>query len=177
MKHSDVDVVFETSEIAAKVRSLGKELETSFAGEPLLLSLLSESMPFVADLVRAIEIPLRYELLKVDSTAKPGATEILDIQYPMPFEFHGADVLLLRDLSTSGVIESYLVPQLARHGASRVRVAALIDLPDRRTTEFSPDFRLFTLPGDVGTLVGYGLKHGGRFGNLPFIGQIKRANA
>jgi len=167
-----VELIQDATTIRTKVRGLGAELNSAVSDELLVISLLNESVVFVADLVRAIQSPVRFEFIQVDVSRQRESNEIMTIEYPIPFELAGSDLLLVRDLTTSGVIESYLVQQFQQLGARRVRVVSLIDLPERRTTEFESDHRLFTRTGDVGTLVGYGLKHAGRFGNLPYIGQL-----
>ena len=167
---SETKILFGSDEVQSAVHRLAAELEENLEGESLLISLLNESVLFIADLVRAMERSIRYEFIHVGYSGDDG--EILNIQYPMPIDLEGADVILVRDLATTGVIESYLVPQLLQHGARRVRVAALLDVPDRRTTDFATDFQAFTAPADAGTLVGYGMKHEGRYGNLPHIAQL-----
>ncbi len=169
---SETTILYDTEEVQAAVRRLGSELDENLGEEPLLISLLNESVLFIADLVRSIERPIRYEFIQVGYSADDTDGEILNIEYPMPIDLNGADVILVRDLATTGVIESYLVPQFLQHGARRVRVAALLDVPDRRTTDFETDFRALTAPADTGTLVGYGMKHEGRHGNKGHISQL-----
>jgi hypoxanthine phosphoribosyltransferase len=171
-KEPAIELLFDADTIQRGVRELGDELHDEVSEDLLLVSLLSESVVFVADLVRAIQSPVRFEFIQVDVSPRGEAGEIMQIEYPIPFELEGSDLLLVRDLTTSGVIEGYLVQQFLQLGARRVRVVSLLDLPERRTTDFEPDYRLLTRTGEVGTLVGYGLKHGGRFGNLPYIGQL-----
>jgi hypoxanthine-guanine phosphoribosyltransferase len=83
----------------------------------------------------------------------------------------GAHLLLVRDITTTGVIENYLTAQLLQRGAATVRVVTLVDFREERTTDFNPDYIGFTPPRG-GQLIGYGIKDQGRFGNLPFIGQL-----
>ncbi|MCH9649512.1 MAG: hypoxanthine phosphoribosyltransferase [Deltaproteobacteria bacterium] len=168
----EIEVLFDAESIQERVEDLGRTLEKDMEGEPLFVSLLSGSVPFVADLVRAFNSPLRYEFIQVGYAPNEDDAEILDIQYPVAFEVSGRDLLLVRDVTTSGVIESYLVSQFLQLGAKRVLVASLVDVPERRTTDFEADFHLFSTTSDARTLVGYGLKHEGLHGNLPFIGQL-----
>ena len=169
---SEATILYETEDIQAAVRRLASELDDNLGQEPLLISVLNESILFLADLVRSVERPIRYEFIQVVYSAEGDDEEILKIQYPIPFDLEGADVILVRDLSTTGVIESYLAPQFLEHGARRVRVAALLDIPERRTTDFETDFRALSAPPGTGTVVGYGMKHEGRHGNLPHIAQL-----
>ena len=79
---------------------------------------------------------------------------------------------MLKDVVTSGVTEPYLEQQLRDHGAREVRFAALIDIPDERKTDFQVGYAAFRT-GRQGLLVGYGLKHLGRYGNLSHVGRVR----
>jgi len=78
---------------------------------------------------------------------------------------------VVKDVIASGVTETYLLEQFLEKGASRVRFATLIDLEDERKTDLDEVYKAFTIKRS-GPLVGYGLKYRGRYGNLPYVGQI-----
>jgi hypoxanthine phosphoribosyltransferase len=171
-----VEIVFDTQEIESAVLSLGRRLRDDFAGhDPLLLSLLGGSVIFLADLVRAYEDPVRYEFVDVGYTHSRGApsypdSELLAIHYPIPVDLAGQQVLVVKDVVSSGVTETYLAGQFRDKGADSVRFVALIDLPEERKTELDVDYHAFS-PERSAPLVGYGLKHDGRYGNLPYVGR------
>ncbi|MCB1058495.1 MAG: hypothetical protein KDD11_23575 [Acidobacteria bacterium] len=158
--------------IAARVAKAAKMVETTSGDDVLVVSLLSGSMHFLVDLLRALGGDPRYELIHVEIEQQDGEEGLRALHYPIPFQVEGADIVLLRDVTTTGVIETYLEQQLLQHGAERVRTISLVDVPTRRTTDYDSAFSLFSAPAEVTRLVGYGLKREGRFGNLPFIGQI-----
>jgi hypoxanthine phosphoribosyltransferase len=201
-----IEPLFDAAALRASVAELGARLTLDFGGprpiadfigdaahaanaaglaegggdEPLLLAILGGSLIFLADLVRAIDRPVRFELMQVgysEGSAEPEsgtpreAEGIRNIHYPIPVEIAERRVVVLKDVVASGVIEVYLAEQLRQHGAREVRFAALIDIPDARKTGFTVDYRAFTTWRD-GILVGYGLKHEGRYGNLPYIGRL-----
>jgi hypoxanthine phosphoribosyltransferase len=173
-----VETLFEAAALRGSVAQLAGQMTADFgppeSPEPLLLAILGGSLIFLADLVRAIDRPVRYELIQVGySEGSPIEDEekVQNIHYPIPVVIAGQSVVVLKDVVASGVIEVYLGEQLREHGAREVRFAALIDLPDQRTTDFSVDYSAFTTKRE-GTLVGYGLKHEGRYGNLPYIGRL-----
>jgi hypoxanthine phosphoribosyltransferase len=176
-----IQPLYSPEELRQSLEQLGSRLSASFgAEEPLLICLLGGSLIFLADLVRAIDRPLRYELVQVGYSdhaepATSAATEgdaVLDIRYPFPVEIEGQEILVVKDVVSSGVIETYLEQQLRAKGARAVRFVALLDLPGERKTAFAVADRAFTTERQ-GTFVGYGLKHEGRFGNLPYIGRIE----
>jgi hypoxanthine phosphoribosyltransferase len=169
-----VEPLYEAETLRGRVAELGRRVgEEAGREDPLLLALLGGSLIFFADLVRAIDRPVRYELIHVDYSGGSGeeASEVLRIQYPIPIELEGRSVLLVKDVVTSGVIESYLDQQLRERGAHDVRVVALIDKPAERKTALTVDYLAFSTDRS-GTLVGYGLKHEGRYGNLPYVGLL-----
>ena len=131
--------------------------------------LLEGSLVFLSDLVRAIPAPVRFELIQVHSGEDSG---VIRIEYPIPVDIAGQSVVVVKDVVASGVTEPYLGQQLRDHGARQVRFATLIDLPDERKTDFQPDYAAFST-SRRGVLVGYGLKHMGRYGNLPGVGRVR----
>jgi|GEM_PF-286684 len=183
-----IEILFEEAEVRASVASLGRRIAAELGPEdPLLIALLGGSVIFLADLVRAIEQPVRYGLIDVAYRAdrpEPAhlpdaaegaegeeAAEVMRIEYPIPIEIGGQSVLVLKDVVSSGITEPYLEQQLRDHGAREVRFAALIDMPDERKTAFNLQYSALTTHRR-GLLVGYGLKHEGRFGNLPYVGRL-----
>ena len=168
-----IKVLFDARAIAARVQALGQRLQREVAHEdPLVVSLLGGSVIFLADLIRSISTPIRYEFIQVEySSHAEGEEEVTDIHYPLPLDVAGQSVLVLKDVVSSAVIETYLANQLAQRGARRVRFVALVDLPKERKTHCQVDYGVFTTERS-GRLVGYGMKHLGRYGNLPYIGYL-----
>jgi len=182
-----IEILFEVAAVRDSVNALGRRIADELGPEdPLLIALLGGSVIFLADLVRAIEQPVRYEFIDVAYRADRAATasveegeepaEVLRIEYPIPIEIGGQSVLVLKDVVSSGVTEPYLEQQLRDHGAKEVRFAALIDMPDERKTAFDLHYSALTTHRK-GLLVGYGLKHEGRFGNLPYVGRLGEGTA
>jgi hypoxanthine phosphoribosyltransferase len=177
-KHSQpaLEPLFDAATVHDSVAALGRQITAELGGEdPLLVALLGGSVIFLADLVRAIELPVRYELIDVAYQVDPGAGEegdgVVSIHYPIPIDIVGQCVVVLKDVVSSAVTEPYLEQQLRDHGAREVRFAALIDLPEERKTAFDLRYRALT-SSRRGILVGYGLKHLGRYGNLPYVGRL-----
>ncbi len=172
-----VKSLFDAHSLSASVLALGRRVGTELGDEdPLVIALLGESVIFFADLVRAIRWPVRFEMIHVEYSQSaagepPARTPVLDIHYPMPIEIAGQRVVLVKDVVESGITEPYLDQQLRDRGARAVKLVALIDMPDERKTSFEVDYHAFQTSRQ-GVLVGYGLKHGGRYGNLPFIGRL-----
>lgn len=126
---------------------------------------------FLADLLRSIEGPVRYEFIDVlREQADSGSADALEIDFLTHFDMRGKNVFVLKDVVTSGVIENYLLTQLRAKDPGSLKLVALLDRPDLRTALFDVDYRAFV--GSAGVYVGYGLEYGGRHGNLPFIAVV-----
>jgi hypoxanthine phosphoribosyltransferase len=173
-----LETLFDAESVRAHVQDLGRRIGEEMEEDTLLIALLGGSVIFLADLVRAIEKPVRFEFIQA-GTGPAGETSVengvVEIRYPLPLDLAGQNVLVLKDVVTSGVTEPYLEQQLRDHGARNVRFAALIDIPDERKTDFQVGYAAFQT-GRQGMLVGYGLKHDGLYGNLPYVARIQGAS-
>lgn len=176
MSQPHLEPLFDAETVRAHVQELGRRIEGEMEEDTLLIALLGGSVIFLADLVRAIERPVRFEFIQAGTgPADPAEPGVVEIRYPLPLDLAGQSVLVLKDVVTSGVTEPYLEQQLRDHGAREVRFAALIDIPDERKTDFQVGYAAFQT-GRQGLLVGYGLKHDGLYGNLPYVARIQGAS-
>ena len=161
---------YDAQTIQDKVAELGRRIEEDLGdSDPWIIPIVGGSVLFLADLIRAIQQPVRFDFVQVQYSASAHDGDVLEIHYPISLEVADQNLVIIKDISVSGVIETYLKSQFKQRGANEVRFATLIDVPEERTTDFEPDYRLFTAERR-GMFVGYGLKHQGRYGNLPYIG-------
>jgi hypoxanthine phosphoribosyltransferase len=171
MSAARIEPLYSAETVQERVRALARRLQGDIGGEdPLVVALLGGSVIFLADLLRGLSSPLRFEFIHVEYGQPQSDEDMLDIHYPVPLAVAGESLLLVKDVVSTGVIESYLASQLRERGARAVRFAAVIDLPAERKTGFTLDYGVFTAERQ-GAFVGYGLKHEGRYGGLPYIGR------
>ena len=97
--------------------------------------------------------------------------EIVDFHFVTRFDAKGADLVVLKDVVRTGVVETYLLNQLREEGPRSIRLACLVDRPQERKSSLLTDYVLF--PSEEGVLVGYGMEYRGEGGNLPFIAQVR----
>jgi len=170
----DIRPLFDADIIQEKVSELGRRLGRDLGGaDPWIISIVGGSVPVLADPTRAIEQPVRFDFIQVQYSVSSHEGDLLEIHYPISLNVEDQSLVILKDVVVSGVIENYLSSQFLERGARQVQFAGLIDIPDQRKTDFQPDYSLFQTERQ-GTFVGYGLKHQGRFGNLPFIGLVEK---
>jgi hypoxanthine phosphoribosyltransferase len=174
--YSDVAQVLITEEqIRDKVRDLGRQISTDYASTSVtLVSVLKGSLPFMADLMRQIEIPLQIDLMEVSSYG--GATTetsgLVRILKDLSSSIEGKDVLIVEDIIDTGLTLNYLLRYLRGKNPRSLRICALLDKPTRRLVEIPIDYLGFTIPDEF--VVGYGLDFGEIYRNLPFIGVLRR---
>lgn len=153
---------------------LGSQLSTDYAGHDLVLvSVLKGALPFMADLMRAMTIPVQIDLMEVSSyggtaTETSGLVRILK---DLSSSIDGKDVLIVEDIIDTGLTLNYLLRYLRGKNPRTLRICALLDKPARRLVEIDIDYRGFTIPDQF--VVGYGLDYGEFYRNLPFIGVLK----
>ncbi|MEP7158294.1 MAG: hypoxanthine phosphoribosyltransferase [Chloroflexota bacterium] len=173
---SDIgDVLITEEQLRTKVRELGAMISADYADRAVtLVSVLKGSLPFMADLMRAIEIPVQIDLMEVSSyggasTESSGLVRILkDLSSPIA----GKDVLIVEDIIDTGLTLNYLLRYLRGKSPASLRICALLDKPARRLVEIPIDYTGFTIPDEF--VVGYGLDFGEYYRNLPFIGVLRR---
>lgn len=155
-------------EIAKRVAALGERISSEYEGRDLVLvGILKGSAIFLADLLRAIRTPVRFELVNVTRQGAPHG-EVIELSYATHVHLQGAHALILKDICHSGVTENYLITHLAQQHPASLEVAALVNKPRLRRVALEPKFvALEELP--EGRLVGYGMEFQGRWGNLPGI--------
>jgi hypoxanthine phosphoribosyltransferase len=172
---SDVAEVLLTEEqIEAKVTEMGRQISADYAGRELtLVSVLKGSLPFMADLMRRISLPLRIDLMEVSSyggtsTESSGLVRILkDLSAPI----EGRDVLLVEDIIDTGLTLNYLLRYLKGKNPRSIKVCSLLDKPARRLVEIPLDYVGFEIPDAF--VVGYGLDFGEVYRNLRFVGVLR----
>ena len=168
------EVVVSEAEIATKVAELGARISADYAGRPVtLVSVLKGSLPFMADLMRAIELPLRIDLMEVSSyggnvTESSGLVRILK---DLSASIEGEDVLIVEDIIDTGLTLNYLIRYLRGKAPATLRICTLLDKPARRLVEIPVDYVGFTIPDQF--VVGYGLDYDERYRNLRFVGVLR----
>ena len=168
------EILLSEDEIQAKVAELGARISADYAGKSLtLVSVLKGSLPFMADLMRAIDLPLRIDLMEVSSyggnaTESSGLVRILkDLSASIEHE----DVLIVEDIIDTGLTLNYLVRYLRGKNPASLRICTLLDKPARRLVEIPVDYIGFEIPDQF--VVGYGLDYGEIYRNLKFVGVLK----
>jgi hypoxanthine phosphoribosyltransferase len=160
--------------IAARIAAVGQAIGADHAGKELVLvAMLKGATVLLADLLRAIDSPVRFELVNVTRKGE-GIADAIDLTYATHVNLKGVNALILKDICHSGVTENYLITHLAQQHPATLDVVALVDRPLLRRVAVEP--RYVVLPGvPEGRLVGYGMEYQGRWGNLPGVNLLEGA--
>lgn len=166
-------VLLTEEEIQTKVAAMAAEISEDYRDKQLLLvGILKGSMVFMADLMRKLSINAKIDFMSVSSygssTVSSGQVRIiLDLKRPI----ENYDLLLVEDILDSGATLSYLKELLTARQPRSIRIATLLDKPERRKADIAADYKGFEIPDEF--VVGYGLDYDEDYRNLPYIGVLK----
>ena len=163
MREDIQSILYSQETLAQKVRQMGQKISQDYAGKnPLLVSVLKGSVVFMSDLMRAIDIPCQIDFMMV------GVVKIMkDLDTPL----EGRDLIIVEDILDSGKTLHYLKGMLGERHPKSIRIATLLDKPDRREAPITADYVGFVVPDQF--IVGYGLDYAEKYRNLPYIGVLK----
>jgi hypoxanthine phosphoribosyltransferase len=168
------DILLTEEQIADKVAELGRLIAADYQGRNLtLVSVLKGSLPFMADLMRHIQLPLRIDLMEVSSYggAQTESSGLVRIIKDLSASIADEDVLLVEDIIDTGLTLNYLVRYLRGKSPASLRICTLLDKPARRLVDIPVDYVGFEIPDQF--VVGYGLDYGERYRNLRFVGVLR----
>lgn len=164
-------ILITEEEIQAKIKQIGKTLDSLYDGRPLLLvSILKGAFVFMADVCRAVSVPCEIGFMCAKSyyagTESVGAVKItMDLEQ----DVSGYHVVIVEDIVDTGRTLSDVVRLLKTRNPVSLHVLTLLDKPARRVVDFTPDWSLFTI--DDHFVIGYGLDYGEYYRNLPYIAE------
>jgi len=158
--------------LQARVRALGRAIRADYKGRDLVLvGILKGSFIFMADLVRAIDLPLTCDFMRVSSYG--GATVSsgkITMEFDLSRPVRGKDVLLVEDIVDTGWTLDHVLRELRTKKPRTLKLAALLHKPERTRVEVPIDYLGFSIPDRF--VVGYGLDFDGRYRNLRHIAVL-----
>ena len=162
-------ILLTKEEIDRKVKELAGEISRKYAGEEVLvIGVLKGAWIFMADLVRAMDMDVVCDFVRVASYGSGTETsgQIFLLYWP-EIDFTGKKVLVVDDIADSGLTSVFLRKKFLEEGAVSVEFCVLLDKPSRRKTDFRPDYVGFTIPDHF--VVGYGMDCNERYRSLPHV--------
>jgi len=172
--HPDIEsVMISEEQINERVRELGAEISADYQGQTVLLvAVLRGAAIFLADLSRAMTVPVELDFMAVSSygssTKSSGVVRILK---DLDEQIEGRNVLVVEDILDTGLTLKYLLKNLASRKPASLEVVTLLNKQGKQRVPISCKYSGFSVPDEF--VVGYGLDFAERYRNLPYIGVLK----
>ena len=166
------EILVRPDELAGRVRELAVEISRDYTGRDLLLvGVLKGAVFFLSDLMRHLEAKCEVDFMAVSSYgSSTDSSGVVRILKDLDVSIEGRNVLIVEDIVDSGLTLSYLMRTLRARNPASLEVCALLTKPERRKVELPIRYVGFEIPNRF--VIGYGLDHGERFRNLPFVAVL-----
>lgn len=165
-------VLIDASELASRVRELGRQLSQDYADrEPILVGVLTGAAVFLADLMRAMDVLVQCDFIGVSSYETASRSSgIVKITPDLKASIEGRHVVIVEDIIDTGRTVTYLRRNLETRHPESLRICTLLDKIERREVPVELDYVGFTIPNEF--VVGYGLDYAGLYRNLPYLAAL-----
>lgn len=162
-------VLLNEQTVQARIRQLATEIEQDYLDRmPYFVGILKGAAPFMTDLIRHVDLPLRTDWMAISSygsaTKSSGVVRLLK---DLDESVESQHVILVEDIVDSGRTLSYIMDLFRSRKVASLRVVSLLDRPDRREVEVHIDYIGFNIPDTF--VVGYGMDYDQKYRNVPYI--------
>jgi len=175
--HEDCSkILYESEEIAARVKEMGEALTRDYADKAdegiVLISVLRGAAIFMADLAREINLPVEMDYMAVSSYGNAAKTSgVVRILKDVFSSIEGKHVIIAEDILDSGLTLDYLIGYLGQKNPKSVEVVTLLYKKGCQKVDITPKYVGFSCPNEF--IVGYGLDYAEKYRNLPYIAVLK----
>ncbi|GGK47833.1 hypoxanthine phosphoribosyltransferase [Aliivibrio fischeri] len=172
MKHT-VEVMISEQEVNQRVKELGQQISEHYKDSEglVMVGLLRGSFVFMADLARAIDVPMTVDFMTASSYGNNmESTRDVRILKDLDDDIKGKDVLLVEDIIDTGNTLSKVCEILSIREPNSITICTLLDKPSRREVEVNVDWIGFSIPDEF--VVGVGIDYAQKYRNLSYIGKV-----
>src|ERR1700758_440774 len=165
-------ILISGARLQKRVKEIAREIRKDFPDEPLhLVGVLKGAVFFLTDLGKQIPGEVSFDFIAVSSygTGTRSSGEVR-LTRDLDSSIEGKTVILVEDILDTGMTMQYLLRIFQQRKPKQLRIAVLLDKPERRLTEVHADYVGFTIPNEF--VVGYGLDYSERYRNLPDVGVL-----
>ena len=169
-----ISVMYSEEEVMKRIEELGKQISEEYAGKSIhMVCVLKGASMFFCELAKRITVPVFFDFIKVSSygndTISSGNIKVSkDVDEPI----EGDDVIIVEDIVDSGRTLACLLELFKERNPKSLKLAVLLDKPDRRVVPVDVDYTGFVIPDKF--VVGYGLDYAQKYRNLPYIGIVEQ---
>ncbi|HYI24049.1 MAG TPA: hypoxanthine phosphoribosyltransferase [Thermomicrobiales bacterium] len=165
-------ILIPEAELQQEVRAIAAELDAEYgADQPLMVGVLTGAIAFMADLMKAMTIPVQLDFMATSSYgAATKSSGVVRILKDLNEDIEGRRLIVVEDIVDSGLTLQYLLEMLRARNPADIRVVALLkkDKPD--AIEVQTDRVGFHIPDEF--VIGYGLDYAGQYRNLPYVAVL-----
>ena len=173
LDQSKIEVLISKDEIAKKIQEIGKKISADYKGQEVVcVCILKGSVIFFADLVRALDLPVEFDFIRVSSYGNQlTSSGDVKITKDLSGSIKDKHVLVIEDIVDTGITLSFLLELFQSRGPKSVKLATLLHKPANKIKDVKIDYLGFTI--DNHFVVGYGLDAAEKYRNLDFVGIYK----
>jgi hypoxanthine phosphoribosyltransferase len=166
------EVLIDEGTLQGRIAELGAEITDDYRGRDLLLvGVLKGAIFFMADLMRAIEVPCEVDFMAISSYgAGVDSSGVVRILKDLDISIEGRNVLVVEDIIDSGLTLTYLLRNLEAREPASLEICALLTKPERRENDVHCRYVGFEIPNRF--VIGYGLDFAERYRNLRYVGVL-----
>jgi hypoxanthine phosphoribosyltransferase len=169
MTDPNLRVLISAEKIRSRTAELGEQISRDYpAGNLHMICILKGATFFMADLARAMTRHVFIDFMGISSYGKgKSSSGEVRVTKDLDISVEGADVLIVEDIVDSGITLNYLMHVLDQRKPRSIRIAALLDKPERRLRPVHCAYVGFQIPDEF--VVGYGLDYAEKYRNLDSI--------
>ena len=167
-----VRILIPRSRIQRRILEMAEKIRQDFPDEPLhLVGVLKGAVFFLSDLARGIPGEVSFDFIAVSSYGKnTRSSGQVRLTKDLDASIESKTVIVVEDILDTGMTLQYLLRVFEQRKPKRLRVAVLLDKPERRIAAVHADYVGFTIPNEF--VVGFGLDYAERYRNLPGVGVL-----
>ena len=167
-----VRILISRARLQRRITEMARELRKDFPNEPLhLVGVLKGAVFFLTELGRQIPGDVSFDFIAVSSYGQgTHSSGQVRLTRDLDSSIEGKTVIIVEDILDTGMTLQYLLRVFEQRKPKRLRVAVLLDKPERRIADVHADYVGFTIPNEF--VVGYGLDYAERYRNLPDVGIL-----
>ena len=160
-------ILLSEQQIENRIKELGQQITNDYQKKaPLLVGVLKGAFIYMADLARAISLPIEFDFMAVSSYGNATKTSgVVRIVKDLDIDLSERDVIVVEDIIDSGLTLNYLRKNLESRGPTSLEVCALLVRSGRQVGELGLKYVGFEIPPDF--VIGYGLDVAEKYRNLP----------
>jgi len=170
------EILITEEEIKKKISELGQKISSDYKNKNLvLIGILRGAVIFMADLARAITIPMVFDFIAISSYgAETKSSGVVRILKDLDMNIEGKDVLIVEDIVDTGLTLEYLLRMLKSRKPATLKVCTFLTKTARRKVNIEVDYTGFDIPNKF--VVGYGLDYAGKYRNVPYVFTLNSAH-